>query len=158
MPRRLKTKDLGPALSANENAIDHVKDFEVQIPSDLVEEWKDYKPLGMDVAERTPLFRILRGDNWRDEERRDGLRRIYKSFFEGQVLGAVREGSLPRPRAAVFSGGLAVHAGVAELVREAFLDEGVEALPGYVDGVHCGIARLAYKNDEVTCEGFQVAQ
>jgi hypothetical protein len=126
----------------------------VVVPFKIVQKWKDQGSIfaGHSINELMPFYAILQGDLWLNADLRVDLREIYRTFFRDQVMTAIHSGKLPKPKAMVFSGGLQHYAQFAHLVADILEENGIESIAGFPEAAHCGIVRLAYPADKVSCD------
>lgn len=99
-----------------------------------------------------PFWMIMSGDLWLNPSiSNEDLREVYRHFFSHQVIKAIDEGLLLKPKAMVFSGGQEEHYHLAHMLSDILEERDIQAVAGYQSASHCGIARLSYPNSRVHC-------
>lgn len=100
-----------------------------------------------------PLWMMFDGSIWQNPSiSQHDVREIYTSFFEHQVVKAIQDENLPFPQAMVFSGGQQEHFCIAEMLSGILGKYGIQSLPGFKGGSHCGVARRSYPDSRVLCD------
>ena len=99
-----------------------------------------------------PFWMIMSGDLWTNPSiSNEDLRDIYRHFFSQQVIKAIDDELLLKPKAMVFSGGQEEHYHLAHMLGDILEERDIQAVAGYQSASHCGIARLSYPNSRVHC-------